>query len=680
MQDSLDVSAPRVVAVVQARLGSVRMPAKVLKEVLGKPLLSHLVERLLRAQLVDKVVLAIPVSSVNDPLVGFGERAGLEVVRGSELDVLDRFVAVASQHPAEIFVRITGDCPLVDPQIVDQVIQLVLSSEVEYARTELLYPDGLDVEAFTARALTSAAENARDNFDREHVTPFMRRRGEGLVAHLRSPKDLSRLRLTIDEPEDFEVLSRIFSHFGSNEFCLEEVVQLAEEMPDLFVANSHLIRDSGAHKGSGEKLWERAKKVIPGGNMLLSKRAEMFLPEGWPSYFSRTLGCQVWDLDDIPYLDVGYMGIGTNTLGYSHPKVDEAVRRVIESGNLSTLNCAEEVLLAERLVEIHPWAAMAKFTRSGGEACAVALRIARAASGKDGVAFCGYHGWHDWYLSANLSLESALDQHLIAGLEPYGVPRALSGLSRPFSYNRLDQLEAILQLGEIGVVFMEVERNFPPAPGFLEGVRTLANDYGAVLVFDECTSGFRQVLGGLHMLYGVEPDIAVLGKTLGNGYAINAVIGSQGVMESANSTFISSTFWTERIGPAAALASLEVMTTEGSPGVIHESGLKVREGWTDLAEDVGLQIKIEGIPALSTFHFEGFDSQAIKTFVTREMLANGYLATAAFYSSIAHSPEILHSYLSDLGEVFGKVAGLGPEGLRAALPTGLASSGFSRLN
>ncbi|NQW73855.1 MAG: aminotransferase class III-fold pyridoxal phosphate-dependent enzyme, partial [Actinobacteria bacterium] len=276
---------------------------------------------------------------------------------------------------------------------------------------------------------------------------------------------------------------------------------------------------------TGSELWQKAKTLIPGGSMLLSKRAEMYLPAGWPAYFSRTAGCTVWDLDDRAYLDVGLMGVGTNILGYSHPKVDEAVRRTIDSGNLSTLNAPEEVYLAEALIALHPWAGMARFTRSGGEACAVAVRIARAASGKDKVAFCGYHGWHDWYLSANLGEDDSLDGHLLPGLEPNGVPRALRGSSIPFRFNDLEGLTEIMQDDAVGVIFMEVQRSDPPAPGFLEAVRALATKHNAVLVFDECTSGFRRALGGMHLHYGVDPDIATFGKTLGNGYAINAIIG-----------------------------------------------------------------------------------------------------------------------------------------------------------
>ena len=283
--------------------------------------------------------------------------------------------------------------------------------------------------------------------------------------------------------------------------------------------------------GKGQILWERAKKIIPGGNMLLSKRAEMFLPNQWPAYFSKAKGCRVWDLDGREYIDMSIMGIGTNTLGYGHPEVDEAVHNVIDTGNMSTLNCPEEVYLAERLIELHPWADMARLTRSGGEANAVAIRIARAASGRDKVAFCGYHGWHDWYLAANLGDDKTLAGHLLPGLAPKGVPARLKDTIYPFNYNKFNELETITSQHDIGVIIMEVSRNKGPENSFLEKIRHLAMAKGIVLIFDECTSGFRQTFGGLHKKYGVEPDMAMFGKSMGNGYAINAVIGRREVME-----------------------------------------------------------------------------------------------------------------------------------------------------
>ena len=168
----------------------------------------------------------------------------------------------------------------------------------------------------------------------------------------------------------------------------------------------------------------------------------------------------------------------------------------------------------DRLVELHPWADMVRYARSGGEICSVAVRIGRAASGRSKVAFCGYHGWHDWYLAANLGEDDSLDGHLLPGLEPRGVPRALAGTSIPFRFNDLEGLRRILENDpEVGVIFMEVQRSTPPAEGFLEGVRALATKHDAVLIFDECTSGFRRTLGGLHLHYGVEPDLATFGKT-----------------------------------------------------------------------------------------------------------------------------------------------------------------------
>jgi glutamate-1-semialdehyde 2,1-aminomutase len=431
---------------------------------------------------------------------------------------------------------------------------------------------------------------------------------------------------------------------------------------------------------SGEKLWRRAKKVIPGGNMLLSKRTEQHLQKGWPSYFSRAKGCRVWDLDENEYIDAGIFGIGTNILGFGHPKVDEAVMRVVQDGNMSTFNCPEEVYLAEKLVEMHPWSGMARFTRSGGEACAVAVRIARAYSGKSAVAFCGYHGWHDWYLSANLSEDSALDGHLLPGLLPAGVPRGLAGTARPFEYNDLEGLKKIMDADDVGVIFMEVRRGSEPNPGFLEGVRAIATKKNAVLIFDECTSGFRKTFGGLHLDYGVNPDIITLGKTLGNGYAINAILGTTEVMQAAQDTFISSTFWTERIGPTAALATLGVMEEEDAPARIHEIGLSVQAMWREIGLTCGLTIIPAGVPSLSTFGIEGFDPITTKTFITQEMLKKGFIAGTSLYVSIAHDNPILDNYGLELEKVFSKIADLNStEEISKLLEGGPSQSGFQRL-
>lgn len=417
--------------------------------------------------------------------------------------------------------------------------------------------------------------------------------------------------------------------------------------------------------------------------MLLSKRAEMYLPSGWPAYFDRAQGCRVWDLDDREYLDVGLMGIGTNILGYGDPRVDEAVRQVVAKGNLTTLNAPEEVWLADRLIALHPWSGsdgMARFARSGGEAGAIAIRIARAASGRDKVAFCGYHGWHDWYLSANLSDDDSLDGHLLPGLEPNGVPRGLTGTALPFRFNDLAGLKALLEFDpQIGTVYMEVQRSTPPAPGFLEGVRELATKHGCVLVFDECTSGFRRTLGGLHLHYGVAPDLATFGKTLGNGYAITAVIGREAVMQAAQSSFISSTFWTERIGPAAALAALDAMEADDAPARVHAIGESILRRIGETASASDLDVTLGEMPALATYSVDDRDPLLVKTYVIGRLLDEGFLGAMGVYACLAHTDDILDRYFAALGTVFSELAQLGDDELRDRLPHGTAHGGFARL-
>ena len=402
----------------------------------------------------------------------------------------------------------------------------------------------------------------------------------------------------------------------------------------------------------GQNLYKKAKSIIPGGTMLLSKRPEMFLPDNWPSYFSEAKGCKVWDLDGTELIDMSIMGIGTNSLGYGNDEVDSAVVTTVRKGTMSSLNCPEEVYLAEKLIEMNPWADMVRFARSGGEANAIAVRIARAASGKDNVAVCGYHGWHDWYLSANHNGGDDLSGHLIAGLSPKGVPRNLKNSVFPFNYNNYEELLDIVEKNDIGVIKMEVIRNFEPKDGFLKRVRDLATKKNIVLIFDECSSGFRETFGGIFQKYNVEPDMVMFGKTIGNGYALTAVVGRKSVMEAAQSTFISSTFWTERIGPTAALATLKVMEREQSWNKITNIGKKMQNGWLALAEKNDLDIAVSGIPAMTSYSFNSRNALEYKTLITQEMLKKGFLASTIFYACTEHTDEHLSNYFDELDKIY----------------------------
>ena len=645
----------RIVAIIQARMGSTRLENKVMKPINNRPMIELLLKRLSKSKLIDQIIVATSKDKKNTSLIDHVEKIGFACEQGSEKDVLERYLQVAENNLADVIVRITGDCPLVDPVIVDECIKKFIKSDVDYCSNvnPPTFPDGLDVEVIKFSALKIASKKSKTKFEREHVTPFIISSEKFSKTNFKNDQDLSNLRWTVDDPEDFEVIKNVFEYFNPDiNFDWKQVLQLKEKHPNLFEANSKIKRNEGHTMSTGQKLWKRAKRAIPGGGMLLSKRPEMFLPDYWPVYFKKTEGCRVWDLDNNEFIDMSIMGIGTNSLGYSNPEVDEAVQRCVKDGNMSTFNCPEEVYLAEKLIELHPWAGKVRFARSGGEANSIAVRIARAASGRDKIAICGYHGWHDWYLAANLNNDKSLDGHLLPGLEPKGVPRNLQETTFPFTYNNFEELENLVNKHDIGVIKMEVVRSEQPKNDFLKKVSKLASQKGIILIFDECTSGFRETFGGIHKKYEVTPDIAMFGKAMGNGYAITSIIGKSEVMDAAQSTFISSTFWTERIGPTAALKTLEVMGREESWKKITNTGLNIRDRWQKLADHYQLEISHSGIPALTGFAIKSKKSLAYKTLITQEMLSKGYLAADKVYVCTKHTPEILEGYFEALNDVF----------------------------
>ena len=405
-----------------------------------------------------------------------------------------------------------------------------------------------------------------------------------------------------------------------------------------------------------DKFWKKAIKLIPGGTHLFSKRPENFSKKNWPKYFRKAKGCFIWDFDNKKYLDMGFMGVGTNILGYANKIIDDQVIRTIKSANMSSINSIEDVLLAEKLIDMHKGLHMARFTRSGGEANAVAIRIARCATDKKNIAICGYHGWHDWYLANNFNKSKPLDSLLMKNLSTEGVHPNLKGTVFGFKYNDYKGLEKLISNNkEIGIIKMEVIRNLKPKDDFLQKVRDLANKKNIILIFDECTTGFRETFGGIYKKFRVEPDMLILGKALGNGYAINAVLGKKEIMECANNTFISSTFWTERIGPTAALKTLEVMDNLKSWKLITHQGLEVQKKWKNLAKNYKLEINVSGIPALSSFEIVSKDWNKYKPFIIKKMLQKNILSSNSIYFCINHEEKNINRYFNELNDIFSDI-------------------------
>jgi glutamate-1-semialdehyde 2,1-aminomutase len=693
--------------IIQARMGSSRLPGKMTAPLAGgEGALRIMLRRLTRSRFGDSIVVATTILAEDDALAALCGRLMVPCYRGSPNDVLDRCHSAYLAHgPAQAIARLTGDCPLHDPAIVDSVIERFLGENVDYAANLAppTWPDGLDVEVFGPDLLETMWREARLPSEREHVTQFVYNHPDRFrTLNVVNDADLSDKRWTLDEPEDLEFIRAVLGELGDGSWGYRDVLRVLAIKPELEAINSLHRRNEGLEKskreeaarpappppapweGRGRELYQRAKRVIPGGTQLLSKRPEMYLPDGWPAYYSRARGCEVWDLDGRHYFDFTNMSVGACPLGYADPDVDAAVREAIARGNMSTLNAPEEVELAELLIELHPWAGGVRYARGGGEAMAVAVRIARAATGRDRVAICGYHGWHDWYLSVNLGDNTGLDGHHLPGLDPTGTPRALKGTAATFMAGDLDALEAIVRRhgDQLAAVVMEPLRNDLPPPGYLGRVRELAHSCGALLVFDEVSAGFRLCCGGSHLALGVNPDIAVLAKGMSNGYPMGAVFGTGEAMSGAQKSFISSTYWTDRLGPAAALACIRKYRALKAHERQKAVGEKLLAGWEALGRKHGLPIHAGGIPALAHFSIAGEWGRAARTLFAKLMLEGGYLAGPGVYPTWAHTEDLADAYLAIADRAFERIAGIGlSEKLPDALaPCGVAHSGFRRLN
>ena len=438
-------------------------------------------------------------------------------------------------------------------------------------------------------------------------------------------------------------------------------------------------------KKNNKKLQNYANKIIPGLSGLLGKRPEMYLPGGkWPTYYSKAKGLYILDLQGKKYLDFTMVGAGSCVLGYSDNEIDEIAKKIISMGPLTTLNPPEEIELAEILLSIHNWADQVKFARTGGEMMAVAARLARAYTKKEKIMICGYHGWHDWYLATNISNHNNLDNHLLPGLNPRGVPKALRDTIIPFNFNNFEDLINIVKerANKCAAIIMEPARNSLADKSFLNEIRKIASKNNCVLIFDEITSAWRNDTSGIHKELGVNPDLAAFGKTMANGIPIAALIGKKKIMEQVKDTFISSTNWTERLGPACAVAFIKKHKRLNLGKILQNKGKKIRDIWTQSAENSNLKIKIDGILPLSSFKIETQnkdDWPIIITYFIQEMLKKKILASDRCYSNYCQSERFLDIYKKACRNIFKNISFYLSKGtLRKQLDGPIKQMGFQQ--
>jgi len=679
--------------IVQARCGSSRLKDKIFLNLNNESMLLKIINRCKKSKRIDKIVIATTVNTEDNRINDFCNNHDIDCYRSDERDLLNRYYYLSKLLQPKNIIRITSDCPFIDIVELDNMVNTFDNSTIDYMYNtdevdyNNIYPEGSDIEICNFKTLEYIWKNEKDN--REHATGIIRSKREYYskflninyydfgLSKLNLTNTLNGLALSIDTQNDYEVAKFVYNHFKDDEtFSFKDILYFIDKNYDEYLN----IKNKKNIQRTGQDLYKIAKQLIPGGTQLLSKRPEMFLPDNWPSYYSKVEGVEVTDLDGNKYIDMGINGIGTCILGASNKDVNNAVIECVNRGSMSTLNHPNEVYLTQKLVELHPWSDMARYTRSSGEACSVAVRIARAYTSKYKVAFCGYHGWHDWYLATNIN-NNGLDKHLIQGLSSDGVPSTLDGSIFPFTYNKIEELEKLLSTQDIGVIIMEPMRSVFPVDNFLEKVRELATRHNCVLIFDEVTSGFRITNGGLHKHFNVNPDIAIFGKAISNGYPLGVVLGNKNVMQKAQDTFISSTYWTEGIGFTAGLTTINKFVELNVAENVKEKGEYFQCELKKIIEKHNMNITVGGLPCISTFTFNYENPLAVKTLFIQEMLRKGYLTTVALYMTYAHTKKHISDYLKEIENFITKYkSDIETNNIDQYLDGPICHSGFNRVN
>lgn len=410
----------------------------------------------------------------------------------------------------------------------------------------------------------------------------------------------------------------------------------------------------------GQSFYKKTSKIIPGGVQLLSKRPEIFLPDQWPSYYKYAKGCEIMTLDNIKLYDFTNCSVGMCPLGYANPTVNKSVIESVKNGNTSTLNSTLEYECANLIIKTHPWSDMARFTKSGGEAMSVAIRIARSYKKKDKILFCGYHGWYDWYISANLKNSNKLNQHLLPGVSASGIPKSLRDMSEPFEFNDTDDFKSkfLKNLKKLSCVVLEPARTHHCDKNFVKTIRSFCTKYDIPLIFDEITLGWHYTLGGYHKTININPDLAVFSKATTNGFPLGVVIGKKKIMKSAINCFISSAYWSENIGYAAAIATINYMKKNKVSSKLRLKGKKIKKIWSELGEENRLPVLVRGIDSLPTFSFDSQKSDEMITYFTQEMLKEGFLAHNQCYLMISHTDAHIRKYKNACSKVFKKISNI----------------------
>ena len=657
------MKSANVLCIIQARVKSARLPAKVLRLILGKPMISYVVERVLQAKLVNHVLLATGAEPDNKPLEKIASGHNVKYFEGSESDVLDRYYQAAhslSPKP-DLVVRVTGDCPLIDPDIIDEVIQLKLNHpNVDYASNidPPFFPDGLDVEVFTLEALNKAWQKTLNPVDREHVTLFIRKSGHFKMLNLTRSENLSNERWTVDNEEDFQLAEAIIRNLSqvNPHFRMKDILNLKKVNPDIFSLNHHIERNEGLKKSmidwqnsirrkyqKSQELLKKARKLTPLGAQTYSRSYRYFSEGASPAFTERGQGSHVWDVDGNEMIDF-ILSLGAVTVGYNNPEINVAITTQLAKGITFSQPSPVSIQLAEKITQIIPSAEMVRFVKNGSDATSAAIRLARAYTNKDTIIACGYHGWQDWYIASTANHK--------------GIPKDVLKYTLSCEYNHAESLEKLFHnhKDKIAAVIMEPVQGNGPKSGYLDEMKRICHKNNALLIFDEVVSGFRMGIAGGQGYYKVTPDLSAFGKGMGNGMPISCVVGKADILNQIEGgVFISTTFGDETLSLAAALKTIEILERPGSFEHMWKMGEIWMKGIQKHIDEQGIShiVSLMGVAPHCGIAFQSagnFTSHDFQSIYQQKILEHGILTLGVNNFCLSHTTQEVLAYVKAAGE------------------------------
>ena len=640
----------KLIAIIQARLNSSRLPKKVLRNIEHKPMIWHVVKRVSVAKKINKVIIATSNKPNDNRIEKFANENKIEIFRGSEVNCLDRYYRAARKFKAVNIIRITADCPLICPEIIDQVASEYLKGGYDYVSNTLVYtfPDGCDVEFFSFNALKKAWKQCKNPIEREHVTSYIKNSGKFKLKNVASQRPINPhdYKWSVDNIEDLKFVKKVYSYLHKNDktFAFKDILKLLKKHPEIKKINSKTIVNEGYYKSflkcpkikikkrkikKSLSLKLKAEKLIPDCSQTFSKGPSQFIQGVSPVFLEKGKGSHVWDIDSNEYIDYA-MALGPIILGHSYPIVVDAVENVLKTGTVFTLPHRLEVELADLLCKIIPCAEMVRFGKNGSDVTSGAIRIARAFTNRDKIACCGYHGWQDWYIATTT--------------RDKGIPSDVKKLSLTFEYNNIESLKKVFHenKNQIACVIMEPVGIMEPRDNFLQKVKDVTHKNGALLIFDEVVTGFRFSLGGAQEYFSIGPDLACFGKAMGNGFPISAIVGKKEIMRLFEEVFFSFTFGGEITSITAAISTINELRNKNVIEYLWEQGRKIKDGLNVLAREYDLEEYVQciGYYPRTVVLFKnrmGKDDLFLKSLFQQECIKRGILFNGCHNICFSHS-------------------------------------------